>query len=408
MSALNKSIKKLSMIEQFKNLYFKARDKFHTAEFHISQYKHKKYFNRKINKIKDNTDKSFKIINKIGFYLHGNSHWAHLEPIFRHLPKEKFELVTPAIKDIPEPLGSSPYKVSNTLNLLASRKRYQSLVSLYMAIPEWLNDQHVSIPKYTEREYFNSLALNNVRMTYSLGARSEVLPKNMLHYDSLFVYGPYDEKLYSKALENHVSISQVGYPRFDAFFSESPSKNEILREHNLDPRKSTILWLPSKGKLSSIDKYLEMASSLTGKYNILLKPHPQESERKINSAKEKGIRLSAYNNNSLLYKVADFAICDYGGSPFGALYTDTNLILLTPDGVNYDENYSPDSPDVLLRNEIPPFTSIEPNKFIHLLQDIELWKKQKITRSKLRKTYFRDNYGTSGESAARKLLSEIT
>jgi len=350
------------------------------------------------------------INGRIGFYLYAENHWAHLEPIIKHLPEGLVEIVTPETRDVPKFVDTRKYKFSKSIDILASGKKYRCMVSLYMMPPDWWKN---NVEKKTNElndpsgGYFKSLAKHNVRMVYSLGA----LPWNtsgvMKGYDSIFVYGPHEENIYREKFGNTINIHQVGYPKFDFHFTGI--SNQTYLEKKLLPDRKTILWLPTKGKLSSIEKYADIMIELCTSYNVILKPHPQEDLEILKKIDSTAVILSKSYDSAPYYKLADFVFCDYGGSAFGALYVDKPIIFLSPDNPERDSrNYSSESPEVELRSHFLTFDKCTTIEITRKLNDQAFWNGQKGIRETLRKKYFKCNYGSAGKQAADFLKSCIS
>ena len=51
-------------------------------------------------------------------------------------------------------------------------------------------------------------------------------------------------------------------------------KDYLHKKFKCDPKKKTIVWLPTWKNLSSVDKYLKSIESFKLNYNIIIKPHP--------------------------------------------------------------------------------------------------------------------------------------
>ncbi len=97
--------------------------------------------------------------------------------------------------------------------------------------------------------------------------------------DRLFVW---NDVMAREAVDLHgldpLTVEAVGAPRFDEFFSLSPSasREELLSRLGLDPARKTILWLGSSGFVSKqepevIDRWLAADSS---GLQLIVRPHP--------------------------------------------------------------------------------------------------------------------------------------
>ena len=347
-----------------------------------------------------------KIIPQIGFYLYGKNHLDHLEPIFRHLPKNDFEIVVSGDHQIPEYLLELDYKVRTDLKVLLEGEKYKVLVSLYMIPPQWVQE---SFPNNHESHeiaafFFKRLANQNTRMVYSLGALPWNTSKVMAHYDQILVYGKYEECLYKKAFGNKIKVSRVGYPKFDDYFNLPTSKISCF--NLLNPKLQTIVWLPTKGPLSSIPKYWKTISELCDNYNIVLKPHPQEDSSILEELQESEIIVVQDSDSASYYKIADFVFCDYGGSAFGALYTDRPLLFLSPDNPDQDKiNYCLESPEVELRKYFLTVDKPDSNYLKEMLANKKHWKLDEAVRKKKFLEFFEPNCGNSGKIASEVLIN---
>ena len=399
---------KLLMYQTLKNRYFHLRDIYFTFEFHLKERK-RRCAVQKVSQRIVGKNREQKSLNKIGFYIYSKNHLAHLEPIFRHLPKNHFEIVVSGSLPIPDYLCDKDYKVTTDLKILSAGKKFKTLVSLYMTAPPWaLNIFSKGQDNQTaSNSFFKALADENLRMVYSLGALPWNTSEVMAHYDSMFVYGNYEEQLYSKAFDNKISVFKVGYPKFDDYFNlpdrELSCKNLIKQE------LKTILWLPTKGQLSSLPKYWRAIARLCKDYNVILKPHPQEDHSLLEDIEATGIILVRDSDSASYYKIADFVFCDYGGSAFGALYTNTPFLFLSPDNPEQDtKNFCQESPEVGLREDFTTIQEPDHEYIKELLTNNSLWKLDAKKRKAKSKKFFEPNFGKAGEFAAMLLKNRLS
>lgn len=276
-----------------------------------------------------------------------------------------------------------PYIESNML--LSQNKKVSYLVS------------HQFCGFYKKKYLLEELATFNIRFMYGLGKEKWQLSSWNNLYDLFLVYGPYQKKIFEQKFSKKAIM--VGYPRYDNYFSNEINKEFLEKKLNIDQSKKTIVWLPTWGQASSINDFASIFSDLTKYYNVIVKSHPGVQERE----KEKWSYLLQYSythlikesfDNINLFTIADFIFSDYGGVPFGAIYTNKNIFLLDID-INDNDNFSNTSPDLLLRNDLPHI-GVQHSHLIHdLLNKKELWDAQNSVREKLRKTYFAPFYGYS-------------
>ena len=395
------------MCRTLKNFYFRLRDFFFTAKYHANERKKLGAIKKAKKYLLDNTQEQ-KTINKIGFYLYGKNHLAHLQPIFRHLPKDDFEIVVSGDHPIPEYLLNVDYKVKTDLKVLSTGEKYKVLVSLYMISPQWVQQSFTSNQEghETTAYFFKKLACQNTRMVYSLGALPWNTSKVMAYYDQILVYGKYEEGLYTSAFDGKIKVSKVGYPKFDDYFNH-PSR-DLSCSTLLNPALPTIVWLPTKAPLSSIPKYWKAISELCDKYNVILKPHPQEDSSLLEELQESGIIIVQDSDSASYYKIADFVFCDYGGSAFGALYTDRPFLFLSPENPEQDKkNYCPKSPEVHLRNYFSTIEKPDSANLIKLLTNAKHWELDAEIRKKKFLEFFEPNRGESGKCAVQVLKHNL-
>lgn len=232
--------------------------------------------------------------------------------------------------------GHSPYpdsyyrwakrKISNavkkSINLLSRisgrNNRYQ--------VSEWGHVQYLPL----------QAGVNQIRFMYgadisdgwSLEAWNEI-------YDLFLCHGPNDEMHLKNRFEGKTAL--MGYPRYDGYFSADLNVDDVIAEFEIDPSKSTILWLPTydayNENVCSIPYFAEEISQLKNQFNIIVRPHPISFRLDV-----EGIELLkslAFNIDSdptrdmnKLFRVAETVLCDHGGSAFGALYLGKKLVFL--------------------------------------------------------------------------------
>ena len=122
------------MCRTLKNFYFRLRDFFFTAKYHANERKKLGAIKKAKKYLLDNTQEQ-KTINKIGFYLYGKNHLAHLQPIFRHLPKDDFEIVVSGDHPIPEYLLNVDYKVKTDLKVLSTGGGQMMKIRPWLEVP---------------------------------------------------------------------------------------------------------------------------------------------------------------------------------------------------------------------------------------------------------------------------------
>lgn len=248
------------------------------------------------------------------------------------------------------------------------------------------------------------LGVRNVRFNYALGKSGwNLRPWNAL-YDLFLCFGPYHVQAFSGFPGRKV---EIGYPRFDRYFTEPVDKRALVAQLGGDPDIPTIVWLPTWKELSSVGRFDGAISSLTRKFNVMVKLHPlmatDEPERvqRLREHRYTTLITDAYDNLNL-FRVADLLLCDYGGSPFGALYLGLPLLLLEVPGAADDALTGQDSPDVMLRQHLPAAQA--PEDLLTALHDPHVWDVGSPARKMLQDHYFAPLQGHAARTAAAALL----
>lgn len=278
-------------------------------------------------------------------------------------------------------------------DVLASGRRYPVLVSNHPLDPSG------PVP------LIHRLGGRNVRFNYALGKSGwNLRPWNSL-YDLILCFGPYHVQAFAQFPGEKV---EVGYPRFDRYFNEPVDKPALVRELGGDPDIPTIVWLPTWKELSSVGAYDEAISGLTRKFNVMVKLHPlmpSDEPQRVQQLKTHpftALITDSYDNLNL-FRIADLLLCDYGGSPFGALYVGKPFLLLDVPGAGDDAMTGQDSPDITLRQHLPSVH--KPEDLLEVLQDPRIWDVDSPTHRMLRDHYFAPLQGRSARTAADAILA---
>ena len=153
-------------------------------------------------------------------------------------------------------------------------------------------------------------------------------------FDLVLTYGPYSDK----AIKLFAPTKTVGNPRFDVFFAENDTKTEATLEKTA-PKRKTILYAPTHGNLSSLDKVAEELPRLCHEYDVIVKPHHmtlhfendrmQNLRRILGSASPK--RFTLVDDFTDIVEVlgkADIVISDNSGAIFDAVLADKPILIL--------------------------------------------------------------------------------
>ncbi|MCA3238260.1 MAG: CDP-glycerol glycerophosphotransferase family protein [Curvibacter sp.] len=275
---------------------------------------------------------------------------------------------------------------------LASGRRYPVLVSNHPLDPSG------PVP------LIRRLGVRNARFNYALGKSGwNLRPWNAL-YDLILCFGPYHVQAYAAFAARKV---QIGYPRFDRYFNETIDRRALVRALGGDPDIPSIVWLPTWKELSSVGVYDAVISDLTRKFNVFVKLHPlmvtEEPERvaRLRAHPYTTLITDSYDNLNL-FRVADLMLCDYGGSPFGAIYVGLPFLLLDVAGAAEDALTGQDSPDITLRRYLPSVQ--RPQDLLAALEDPRVWDVASAAHRQLRDFYFAPLQGRSARAAADAIL----
>ncbi len=331
---------------------------------------------------------------KLAFFVHTAEMVNHYQSVWHLLGADEFDVLlhgSPAEihenKALIEGLG---YRCYTTYFIIAQGYQYDIVVSNHSMFP------------YAGRPLIHVLGKRRVRFMYALGKARHNFSSWNQDYDLILCFGPWQDAKLKKCCS--AVTFQMGYPRYDAYFHTHEGKYQIYDELGLDRSKKTVLWLPTWLELSSLPDYADVMSSLCNQYNVIVKTHPLSATNEPESLKPlehygfTKVITNVYDNIKLFY-CSDYVFCDYGGTPFGALYLDKNLLLLNLPGAEHNDLTGEDSPDINLRQDI---VSVDIENRWHipsLLADESLWEMQKIQRKNLRGLYFSPSYGFSSELA---------
>lgn len=253
-------------------------------------------------------------------------------------------------------------------------------------------------------DFMLPLAKHHFRMIYSLAKEVYVYSWWNVHYDLVFCYGQHDYQ----RLNILNSARMVGNPKLDEFFSTremiEESALDILK---IDSTKRTILYAPTYGSLSSIDRWHEEISRLQKDYNVIVKMHhrtayAEKLRREIIKSKF-SIVIDDTCDPSILWSVCDILISDNSGIVYEGIQVDADIILLdTYVGKEHSILTDAGSIDQRIKFEICSLNS--PSDLSHILKDTSVWSNQRSKRERIRKDLFEYNDGLSGKRVVEQML----
>ena len=215
-------------------------------------------------------------------------------------------------------------------------------------------------------------------------------------YDLFLCHGVNDEREIKKRFKGKAVV--MGYPRYDRFFAEDIDLSEIKREFGISESKKTVLWMPTLGgDYSSIPLFAGPLSTLSTKYNLIVRPHPlsfvQEKEfisllKKFNFT----IDRNALRDMNDLFGVADVVLVDNGGTPFSAIFLGKNVVFLdVPDDLGAESAasaYIVGCSVMELKKHLPVVHNQDIGKLESMLDSDEFYVTNKTIIERLFKKYF--------------------
>lgn len=336
-------------------------------------------------------------LERFGFLIHNPEMFNHYNAVWQHLPTGSVEVVATGKtqKDVDAVvLACQQHQLPwrDARELLTHKQRYTTLVSSF--------PQHYL--RGADSPYLpKSIGRYNLRFMYANGkARWNFQAWNKM-YDSILCFGPYQAE-HLEFCRDTLKI-QMGYPRFDRFFNQPLNCPTRLTELKLDPERQTVVWLPTWSTLSSIELFAVAVARLQERYNVIVKPHPitiTDEPARMRELERFTCVIREHIDNVELFQLADFLLCDYGGSAFGGIYTDRNVLLLDLPNAEANPLTGKDSSDIWLRKYLPHLSAQHSNQLEEFLEDTNLWAAQRSIRKTLSQYYFAPFYGYAGEVAA--------
>jgi hypothetical protein len=339
-------------------------------------------------------------VDRIAFVLHGSELLNHYKLIWEWLDPAGIEIVY-AGEDPRDNARIAAFAASHGIearyigDVLSEGRTFRTVVSNHMGAAGNIGG-NLALPR---------LGRLHARLMYSLGKDGWNFQPWNNFYDVILCYGPYQ----AGKLEEfeHPRIVQIGYPRFDRFFSIAETKREVVARLGGDPDRPTLVWLPTWSRECSVDAFAETIAELGTELNVIVKVHPLTSTQeprqmaKLAAAGLRAIENVDFDNVELFY-AADIVAADYGGSPFGAIYTDRDIVLLnTPEPEGTGFSLSPEgSLDRRLREWILNIDPGEGGAILGYLRDEPAREQQGGVRRRLRRSLFAPFDGCSSEAAA--------
>ena len=349
-----------------------------------------------------------KIIDRPAFLVHTAEIANHYAPIWKEFDNYPFDilLMNGAVIAPQRSIDGLPVKVRSARTIIALGLRYSVLVSNHS---QGCHDGKVPVPFTNFRlpirkpaPILKMLGVKNIRMLYAAGKLGWNMRDWNVVYDGILCFGPRHASLFIEKFG--LPVFEMGYPRFDNYFSNPIDKAAFISAMGGDPDRKTIVWLPTWKNLSSIGHFDAEIAELAKVNNVIVKVHPlmvHDEPHRVKALEKLGLAMiiTDSRDNIPLYQAADVMLFDYGGPAFGGIYTGKRFILLNVPGASDDPFTGQDSSDLALRDH---FRNIEPGsgELQRLVNDDKSWTEHDKACRVLSDVYFAPLRGTSAAAAA--------
>lgn len=349
-----------------------------------------------------------RIINRPAFLVHTAEIANHYAPVWKELKDHPFDVLLSPGVTLPSQISLKglPVRIRSVRTALLLGERYKVLVSNHY---QGYHDGKVRVPLTSFRIPFRKpapaikmLGVQNIRMLYAAGKLGWNMSDWNALYDGILCFGPRHASLFKEKFG--LPVFEMGYPRFDNYFNVPIDKASVIASLGGNPDQKTIIWLPTWKKLSSVGHFNTEIADLVKSFNVIVKVHPlmvHDEPHRVNELSKLGLTaiIQDARDNIPLYQVADTMLFDYGGPPFGGIYTRKRFVLLNVPGASNDPWAGPDSSDIALRDV---FRNVDPGsgKLQRLVEDDESWVEHDDACRTLSDVYFAPLQGTSAAAAA--------
>ena len=351
---------------------------------------------------------SQRIIERPAFLLNTAEIANHYAPIWKELQDHPFDILLNDGVELPSQISFEglPVKIRSTRAVLALGMRYRVLVSNHF---QGYNDGKVRVPFTSFRipirkpaPFIKMLGVQNIRMLYAAGKLGWNLRDWNALYDGILCFGPRHASLFREKFA--LPVFEMGYPRFDSYFSTLIDKSSFIASLGGNPDLKTIVWLPTWKTLSSVGHFNAEIAELAKTCNVIVKVHPlmmHDEPDRVSELNQLGLTaiIKDARDNIPLYQAADVMLFDYGGPAFGGIYASKRFVLLNVPGASDDPLTGQDSSDIALREH---FRNVEPGSgaLQRVLNDGDSWAEHDEACNVWSHEYFAPFRGTSATRAA--------
>lgn len=267
----------------------------------------------------------------IGFVVHYPFHYFVYKNIYKHIEEISEFIVDMGAFSVEQP----PELLSEIILLLEKERVFYRVLNF--------SDYYYKIYLSSFFKKYNLLVsvwesgcvtiqetkeLKKVHVTYGAGKELTFLRPSQSIYDITLDFGERSANLHS-----YFSYPVItGNAKFDDWFNNTLDEKELsLIEDKLDKNKKTILYLPTHGDLSSVDKITDELIKISPNYNVVIKLHYYISREEPDRFKKLTHKnFLTYNDDCdllLLLKKADVVLSDNSSAIFDAILADKPIIV---------------------------------------------------------------------------------
>jgi hypothetical protein len=174
-----------------------------------------------------------------------------------------------------------------------------------------------------------TLGIKKINTPYGAAKELGKLRPTRGMFDLIFASGPREEKLYSYYTRAEI----IGVPRFDGWFNKTLDKKFIQEvRKKLDPKKKTVLHLPTHSDLAETHGLVEEIGALSNEFNVITKLHyitlrsNTEVEAKFRTQKNILVFRDDVDLVCLL-ELADVVLADNSSAIFDAILADKPVLV---------------------------------------------------------------------------------
>lgn len=235
-----------------------------------------------------------------------------------------------------------------------------------------------------DKEYIEKkLSKKTIKFPNGLDRNTFHFPDNRWKdvFDIYFCSSKVEDDLIKKKFKN-IETFFIGYPRFD--LKKHSNKNRVLfnKEFNFIKDKKKVVCLPNERVMTSqnikaIQRYIEVLSTLSNEYNVVLRPHPKLQD--INNEfyqmiKESDLKLDLEIDRNIfdLLKESDLILADYGNIVLESIYLRKKIIIYEwPDEKKFRiMNDKKNCLDFIVRKNLETINFSESKKYISKIHNL--------------------------------------